>query len=593
MKWIQCAVILFVWSCTAEETVKNAAWTWECKNGNCVKLRVQPGQEEKAISLSACQISCDPFGTLWPRPTGIVQLGGDLVPLDSNSIEINEQNENAASKLVRAGYRNFEVRVKKIGSSEAQNGNGNPLVVTLNIKDPSQTQLKLYTNESYALRITQSEDGSINATITAPTYFGGRHGLETLGQLIVYDDIREILRIPNDVYITDEPLYTYRGILLDTARNYISVDTIKRTIDGISASKLNTFHWHITDSQSFPYVSESNPKLSQLGAYTPRQVYTPEDIAGIMQYAQERGVRVLPEFDAPAHVGEGWQDTNFIICFNSQPWGSYCVEPPCGQFDPTQAQLYDALEGIYKDMVKQFNPDIFHMGGDEVSLSCWNSSKPLQDWMKNRGWSLDEAGYMKLWNLFQTQALERLDRQAGEKLQIIMWTSTLTKAEYIEEYLPKDRYIIQIWTDAKDQQISDLIDKGYKLILSNYDALYLDCGFGGWVTDGSNWCAPYKGWQAAYTNSPSSYGGSKGQFLGGEAALWTEQVDDASVDNRIWPRAAAMAERLWSDPISSWRKAENRMLIHRDRLINRGIAAEALQPQWCQQNQNNCPSNPL
>ncbi|KAK4884179.1 hypothetical protein RN001_000450 [Aquatica leii] len=592
MKWYQYLVVLVICYYTnGEQTVNNPVWTWECHKNRCQKSRVKPGAEDVGISLAACQISCDPYGTLWPYPTGVVQLGGELIPIDSNSIEINEER-SSASALIRAGYGHFEFRVKNIGSSVAQNANGSPLVVTLNIKDPSQTQLKLNTNESYVLQITQTEDGTINATISAPTYFGGRHGLETLGQLIIYDDIRETLRIPNNVYITDEPVFSYRGILLDTARNYISIDVIKHTIDGISASKLNTFHWHITDSQSFPYVSESNPNLSRLGAYSPRQVYTPEDVAGIIEYARERGVRVLPEFDAPAHVGEGWQDTNFIACFNYQPWSNYCVEPPCGQFDPTQPELYNVLEGIYKDMVKQFNPDIFHMGGDEVSLKCWNSSEHIQNWMKNRGWSLDEAGYMKLWNFFQTQALERFDRQAGEKLPIIMWTSTLTKKEYVEQYLPKDRYIIQIWTDGNDPQISDLLSKGYKVILSNYDALYLDCGFASWVGEGTNWCPPYKGWQTIYENSLNIHG-KKDQFLGAEAALWTEQVDDSSVDTRIWPRAAAMAERLWSNPKSSWRNAEDRMLIHRNRLVNRGIAAEALQPQWCEQNENNCPQHRL
>lgn len=538
--------------------------------------------------MAACKISCDPYGTLWPRPTGRVELAGELVPIDPNNVEINENgNEN---KLVRAGYRHFQTNLQKLGKGAKDlSGKGAKLIVTVKIEDPSQMQLKLTTNESYSLRISQSPSGSVNADIVAPTYFGGRHGLETLGQLIIYDDILNNLQIPNDVYITDGPVYPYRGVLLDTARNYISVDTIKRTIDGISASKLNTFHWHITDSQSFPYVSRSNPDLSRLGAYSPRDVYTPEDVQDVIEYAHERGVRVLPEFDAPAHVGEGWQDTDFVACFNSQPWGQYCVEPPCGQFDPTKPKLYDALEGIYKDMVQQFNPDVFHMGGDEVSISCWNSTHSIVKWMADRGWGRTEEDFMKLWNHFQTLALERFDKHTEEKLPIIMWTSTLTKKEYVEKYLPKERYIIQVWTAKKDPEIFELLNKGYRLILSNYDTLYLDCGYASWVGEGTNWCTPYKGWQSIYDNSPNIYNNAN-QFLGAEAALWTEQVDDTAVDNRIWPRAAALGERLWAEPAHTWREAENRMLVHRQRLVNRGIAADALEPRWCLQNENNCPS---
>lgn len=215
----------------------------------------------------------------------------------------------------------------------------------MNIANLEVTQLTLTTDESYALRISETSDGRINATVSAATFFGGKHGLETLGQLIIYDDVRDQLQLPKDVYITDKPVYPYRGVALDTSRNYISTSTIKRTIDALSASKLNTFHWHMTDTHSFPYVSKSNPQLSKLGAYSSRQIYTPEDVKDIIEFGRERGVRVLPEFDAPAHVGEGWQDTDFVACFNKKPWQDYCVEPPCGQFDPTKHKLYDSLEG--------------------------------------------------------------------------------------------------------------------------------------------------------------------------------------------------------------------------------------------------------
>ncbi|KAF2899729.1 hypothetical protein ILUMI_06455 [Ignelater luminosus] len=567
-------------------------WTYECIEGYCQKRRITPGSENTAISLSACQLLCSGYGSLWPQPTGEISIGNVLVHINFNSIDILEgRGENSVASLIRAGGKNFKKQIESLATPRAINSGGKSLIVTMDIADPEKTQLTLDTDESYSLKVSETSDGRMNATISAPTYFGGRHGLETLGQVIIYDDLRDQLQMPKDVYITDKPVYPYRGILLDTARNYISVATIKRTIDAISASKLNTLHWHITDTHSFPYVSTSRPELSQIGAYSKKKVYTPSDVEEIVKYAKERGVRVLPEFDAPAHVGEGWQDTDFVACFNKQPWQDYCVEPPCGQFDPTRPKLYDALENIYKDMIAQFNPDIFHMGGDEVSMSCWNSTPSIVEWMKAAyGWDRKEEDFIKLWDVFQSQALERFDRQAGKKIPIVMWTSTLTKKEYVEQYLPKDRYIIQIWTTGRDKVVSELLDAGYRLILSNYDALYLDCGYAGWVQGGNNWCSPYIGWQKLYDNSPAEIGGNrKNQFLGAEAALWTEQVDDTSVDSRIWPRAAALAERLWAEPTTNWRAAEPRMLIHRQRLVNRGIQADALEPEWCLQYEENCP----
>lgn len=160
----------------------------------------------------------------------------------------------------------------------------------------------------YHTTITQT-----SATITATTYFGARNGLETLSQLIVFDDLRDKLQIIQDAYIEDKPVYPYRGILLDTSRNFISVDVIKKTIEAMSMSKLNTFHWHITDSHSFPYEVKNYPLFSKYGSYGKDKVYTKEDIKDITRYALLRGVRVLPEFDAPAHVGEGWQWVNNFI----------------------------------------------------------------------------------------------------------------------------------------------------------------------------------------------------------------------------------------------------------------------------------------
>lgn len=501
-------------------------WRWECERGFCQKHRITPETRESALSLPVCRLFCSPFAGIWPQPTGKISLSNTLAHVDANTIEVlNIKGKSDSKEYVTAAIERFkkQLRAGIPRNVRASNG-GKNLTVTLKIDDPNES-LSLNTNEGYTLRVSISKEKGVSVEIAAPTFFGARHGLETLGQLIVYDDIRAELQIPTEIAIDDKPIYPYRGILLDTSRNYISVETIKRTLEGMAASKLNTFHWHITDSQSFPYVSKTRPELSQLGAYSPEKIYSPDDVKDIIDYAKERGIRVLPEFDAPAHVGEGWQDTGFVACFNKQPWQNYCVEPPCGQFDPTKPGLYDALQGkltknrlentlifvssidIYQDMMEQFQPDIFHMGGDEVSFSCWNTTENIVNWMTEKGWSRSEQDFVKLWDMFQKQALERLDKKNPKQIPVIMWTSTLTKKEYVAEHLPKDRYIIQIWTSGSDPQIEDLLNQGYKLILSNHDALYFDCGFAGWVKDGNNWCSPYIGWQKVYENSPAKIAG--------------------------------------------------------------------------------------
>lgn len=146
-----------------------------------------------------------------------------------------------------------------------------------------------------------------------------------------------------------------------------------------------------------------------------------------------------------------------------------------------------------------------------------------------------------------------------------------------------------------------MLDNGYRVIFSNYDAWYFDCGYGAWVGNGqNNWCSPYIGWQKVYENSPfkiyqNATDSNKAQkalddglILGGEAAMWSEQVDGASLDGKLFPRASALAERLWSNPSSGWFEAEARMVHNRQRYVERGVNADRLQPEWCHQNENLC-----
>ncbi|KAF9801356.1 hypothetical protein SFRURICE_002996, partial [Spodoptera frugiperda] len=459
---------------------------------------------------------------LWPRPTGHVDLGNFLTKININKVELNVVNGGRSSDYMKnAGYRFKDLLAKTIPRGVIPKQTGKPMSVLIDNENPNIKEFSLDMDESYSLRIEVTSD-TINATIKGGTFFGVRHGLETLSQLVVYDDIRNQMLIVRDVSISDKPVYPYRGILLDTARNFYTIDAIKATIDAMAAVKLNTFHWHITDSQSFPFEMSKRPELTRLGAYSPFKVYTKNDIAEVVEYALVRGVRVLPEFDAPAHVGEGWEDTGLTVCFKASPWRHYCVEPPCGQLNPTREELYEYLEDIYSEMAESFQPDIFHMGGDEVSWKCWNSSEEIQNFMIQNRWNLDSAGFLKLWNLFQTKAENRAYKAFNKKLPLILWTSTLTDYNTVDKYLDKDKYIIQV------------------------------C---------NNWCSPYIGWHKVYENSPAAIAGHhKDLILGGEAALWSEQSDSATLDGRLWPRAAALAERLWAEPQTDWKAAETRML---------------------------------
>ncbi|KAL7287498.1 hypothetical protein TKK_0018332 [Trichogramma kaykai] len=588
----------------AAEPQFSSPWHFYCEGGHCKKAEITANTTGEPLALGVCQLFCGESAGIWPRPTGHMSLGNFVARLDASRIDWQGVDlRSDVGQLLQANVDRLKRNALRAASARQQQRQqkkepGYPLLISIKGDfDREKVKLTLDTSEAYTLSVRQEDTGRLVAEIGGESYFGVRHGLETLSQLIVYDDLYDELKIARDVYISDAPAFPYRGILLDTARNFMDKPAILRTIEAMAMSKLNTFHWHITDSHSFPYVSRSWPKLSRYGSYTPDKVYTAQDVAEIVRFGLLRGVRVLPELDAPAHVGEGWQwvGDNATVCFKAEPWQRYCVEPPCGQLNPTSERVYEILEGIYADMVRDFEPDLFHMGGDEVNINCWNSTPIIRDWMLERGWDLSESSFYRLWEHFQAKAYDKLTKaNAGRELPAILWTSGLTNEENLK-LLDPSKYIVQIWTTGSDATIGRLIRNKFRVIFSNYDALYLDCGFGAWVGEGNNWCSPYKGWQKVYDNSPmkiiekQGFGEAfKSLVLGAEATLWSEQVDSTSVDSRLWPRSAAMAERLWTNPDSTWIHAEQRMLRHRERLVQRGILADSLEPEWCLQNQGAC-----
>lgn len=334
----------------------------------------------------------------------------------------------------------------------------------------------------------------------------------------------------------DSPAFRHRGLMLDTARNFIPKKDILRTLDGMAASKLNVFHWHATDSQSFPLEIPSVPQLTTFGAYSSKHIYRQTDIKEIIKYARNRGIRVIIELDAPSHAGNGWQWGplaglgDLAVCVNQQPWRKFCVQPPCGQLNPVNPNLYRILRNIYKDLSKTIsNGESLHLGGDEVFFGCWNSTAEIVDLLKERGRGRELSDFLQLWAEFQATSLRIWDEESGRTpssrdqkgppIPVILWSSHLTDPKTIESYLQKDRYIIQTWVESESDIPEDLLAKGYKLIMSTKNAWYLDHGFWGSTS--------YYTWRTVYQNRLPRHEG----VLGGETCMWSEYVDGNSIGN--------------------------------------------------------------
>ncbi|KAL1493804.1 hypothetical protein ABEB36_009492 [Hypothenemus hampei] len=597
---LQTLVLTYKHVYSSNEKNRPPQWTWLCVNQRCERHHVT--ENVKIVSLNTCSMLCGST-QLWPQPTGPVTLGSKAIAFNPQSFQFETNVNGAVRTLLSEAFSAFNESVQSLMRNDDfvnQKTDFLKFIVRATIKDSDVVRLKLSTDESYSL-ILKYRNGQSIANITARTFFGVRHGLETLSQLIWWDNYHGkngALKVLKGATVEDAPIFSYRGLMVDTARNFMSVESLKRVLVGMAASKLNVFHWHLSDSQSFPMILPNVPQLAKTGSYSPQETYSSEEVKALVEFARIRGIRVVLEVDVPAHAGNGWawgpQEGlgELAVCINERPWSLYCGEPPCGQLNPENPNVYDILQKIYRDLIElSGEKEIFHLGGDEVSLECWAQHLQKSSTPNNY------TDLHDLWGEFTVKALMRLQQaNGGERIpHVILWSSKLTKRPYLSKFLDKNQVTVQSWGASQWADTPDLIADGYKVLVSHVDAWYLDCGFGRWRETGDAACDPYRPWQTIYNHRPwQQLRLDKKKIVGGEACLWTEQVSEWNLDSRLWPRAAALAERLWTDPqldTTTYIILEDvytRLTTHRERLISRGLKPEAMWPSYCTQNPGMC-----
>ncbi|KAG6040610.1 woronin body major protein [Claviceps citrina] len=472
-------------------------------------------------------------------------------------------------------------------------------------------------DESYTLTVSES---SPVVKVIAKTIWGALHAFTTFQQLVIFQDQRLVIEQP--VTIKDYPKYPYRGIMIDTGRNFISVGKIKEQIDGLALSKMNILHWHITDAQSWPIQLHSYPEVTK-DAYSSRESYSEQDVHDILSYARARGVRVIPEIDMPGHSASGWKqiDKDIVTCedswWSNDDWPHHtAVQPNPGQLDVMNPKTYTVVEKVYSEVSKRFADNFFHVGGDELQVGCFNFSKGIRDWLaadpKRTYSDLNQYWIDKSYPLFMSE-----ENSGHKERRLIMWEDVVLSADANASNVSKS-VIMQSWNNGVEN-IAKLAKAGYDVIVSSADFMYLDCGFGGYVTNdprynspqvnsdpnvfsfnyggpGGSWCAPYKTWQRIYdydftTNLTDA---QAKHIIGAAAPLWSEQVDDTVLSSKIWPRAAALAELVWSgnkDPKTGKKRTTymtQRILNFREYLVANGIAATPLVPKYCLQHPHHC-----
>lgn len=398
-------------------------------------------------------------------------------------------------------------------------------------------------NESYQLEIKSDK-----ITIDANSDLGAMHALETLLQLLQNNS--------NSYYfptatISDFPRFTWRGLMIDAARHFQPVDVIKRNLDAMAAMKMNVFHWHLTDDQGWRIELKNHPELTQLAS--DGNYYTQEEIKNIVKYADERGILVVPEIDVPGHASailSVHPEVGSKLNFDKN---TYALERNSGIFtptlDPSNPKTYQLLSEIFDEVCPLFSGNYFHIGGDENEGKDWDSNPKIQEFKKKNKFENNH----ELQTYFTMQLIPMLKKH---NKQLMGWEEIMTKN------LSKDA-IIHSWRGANEgiaagQSLVNTVKNGYKTVLSN--GYYIDLMLGV---------------ENHYLNDPMPKNTAltaeeKARILGGEATMWSELVTPTTIDARIWPRTAAIAERLWSNEnvtdMASLRKRMNAISLQLEEL---------------------------
>ena len=446
-------------------------------------------------------------------------------------------------RLDRARMRFLDILSRETGIPEVPVPPLKKVQFVIKTVGPSAPVQRLGEDESYHLEITAS-----GALLTAPNPLGVLHGLQTFLQLVHSNPEGFAVAA---VTIDDKPRFPWRGLMIDAGRHFMPLEVIRQNLDGMEAVKMNVFHWHLSEDQGFRIESKTFPLLHEKGS--DGLYYTQDQVRSILNYARDRGIRIVPEFDMPGHA------TSWFAGYPDLASGSgpYSIERSWGvldpAMDPTRQSTYQFLDQFIGEMAALFPDAYFHIGGDECNGKEWDANPRIQQ-------------YMKAHDLKDNAALQAYFTGRVQKLVTERHKITVGWDEVLQPNTPHD-VVIQSWRGQ--ESLAEAARRGYRGILSA--GYYIDLNQSAadhYAVD------PFANGAVVLTPAQAA------NILGGEATMWTEFVSPENVNTRIWPRSAAIAERLWSaqnvrDVDSMYRRIDT----FSQRLAYYGVPYQGIGPQ--------------
>jgi len=514
---------------------------------------------------------CEDAGNVWPQPSKVQMKPGSctvftqLLQLsDSKSTSWADKSPMIHNALERySALMGVPMGQQSEGALEAVDGAYE--AVDIDVED-TNAEVGPHMDESYELQVTPPR-----IVLKAKSPIGVIRGLETLSQLVMKQ--KGAVGVKGLLKISDSPRFPHRGVLLDSSRHFLPVPVIKSFLDSMSWNKLNVLHWHLTDSQGYTLDDPVSKEYHlQKGANKTGDLYSVHDLKDVVAYAAERGIRVVPEIDGPAHV-QSWA-TGLNMTKETQGMVINCgyksVMTPVG--DKRVPILLDKLIGELASIFP--DPDL-HLGVDEVDEDCMLKSDAVQSWMHEKNVESYDAvntamrEYIRMITSLATKHGKRpvVWQEAFEKYG----TQDDSGSDLAPAELPKNS-LVQVWQGwAETMPWEDVAHNGYQVLQS-----------AGWYLDQGN----TTDWQSMYHVEPleglrmfvdehdvhpcdgeepediddckkmhksvsektalSKEKAMADDVRGGEACLWGESIDGSNLALKAWPRLSAVAERLWS-----------------------------------------------
>jgi hexosaminidase len=466
---------------------------------------------------------------LLPAPR-LASVAGDVVLTGPLSADLTGCRADLAGLAVQRFDHDL---VRLVGTVPT----GTPLPLRIRCAaDPSAGTAEA--RESY--RLTTSAAG---VDIDADGPVAVLRALATLRQLIRADKAAPTLAVAR---IDDAPRFAWRGLMLDTSRHFMSVAALKRQIDAMELTKLDVLHLSLSNNEGFRIESRRFPKLNSIGSHG--QFYTQAELRDLVRYAADRGVRIIPEIDLPGHTLAILTAYPELAARNFDPTDRQAAEKAA--LDPTSEKTYAFVAGLLDEVTALFPDAYFHVGGDEVTPKAWQGSAEIDRFKAEHKLSSNKELQAYFMGRVHTLLARRHKTMIGYE-------------EIAESPLPQDA-VVQVWRTSNPTSTATaagnrvVVSAGYYLdLLRAAQAYYavdpLDPTAFTTMTPEAYAMSSKGPAASAYVNPhlvarpmPPLTAAQARLVMGGEAALWSEMISDEMLDGRVWPRAAAVAERLWS-----------------------------------------------